>query len=440
MGSAHLLVVMASAEKILFDLLPDYYDQLLPFYSGDQHIKEFCENRCLENKDLINLKIAVASVGAIIEVANIVMGAKEQEKGAKHAEMSFSRVIETLEKQDSDIDHLRSAYGFLEQAENYLRLGHYKQLTEALGKVNTSATYALHTSGTNKVDDLVMAAKLLILVDVFSQSLTITKDKEIKLVPINNLQSSKRGNMIIHVTSHLQRLRKILNKKGLPMDSLRRVLTLIYQSDDNVKLDETYDKCAMWVAPKTEIVSEDTMIVSLPPLNIIPEADGDSFAILSFLGENGSSKHALSLCIEERYEYKSFGHKFLNMGYFGIIYSLPLLRINPEDGNTKYAEDDEIIEVKIQENRITYTSVESMLERYLLINYRDMTDMESGDVKSVKCLALCYEPRYTIGDMKEAKKIVGVAKSLYLSGASMRLRIDHVIIMLGDWSPGQRKQ
>ena len=65
-----------------------------------------------------------------------------------------------------------------------------------------------------------MILQLLILVDVFSQSLTITKDKEIKLVPINNLQSSKRGNMIIHVTSHLQRLVKILNKKGLPMGKL----------------------------------------------------------------------------------------------------------------------------------------------------------------------------------------------------------------------------
>ena len=113
------------------------------------------------------------------------------------------------------------------------------------------------------------------------------------------------------------------------------------------------------------------MIVSLPPLNIIPEADGDSFAILSFLGENGSSKHALSLCIEERYEYNSFGHKFLNIGYFGIIYSLTLLRINPAYGNTKYTEDDEMIEVAIKENIILYTSVESLLE-----SYRDMTDME----------------------------------------------------------------
>ena len=32
---------------------------------------------------------------------------------------------------------------------------------EVLGKVNTSATYALRSSETNKVDDLVMAAKVL---------------------------------------------------------------------------------------------------------------------------------------------------------------------------------------------------------------------------------------------------------------------------------------
>ena len=72
---------MAAAEKILFDLLPDYYDQLLPFNVGDQHIKNFCENSCLENKDLINLKMAVVGVGAMIEVANLVMGAQNQEKG-----------------------------------------------------------------------------------------------------------------------------------------------------------------------------------------------------------------------------------------------------------------------------------------------------------------------------------------------------------------------
>ena len=32
---------------------------------------------------------------------------------------------------------------------------------EVLGKVNTSSTYALRSSETNKVDDLVMAAKVL---------------------------------------------------------------------------------------------------------------------------------------------------------------------------------------------------------------------------------------------------------------------------------------
>ena len=65
-----------------------------------------------------------------------------------------------------------------------------------------------------------MILQLLILVDVFSQSLTTTRDKETKLVPINNLERSTRGNMIIHVTSHLHRLVKILNKKGLPMGKL----------------------------------------------------------------------------------------------------------------------------------------------------------------------------------------------------------------------------
>jgi len=112
---------MTSAKKILSDLIPDYYDQLLPFYVNGQHVKEYCKLKSFENSDLTNLKIAVAGYGAIIEVANLVMGAKDQRKGTQHAEMSFSSVIERLEMQETDIDHLRSAYGFLEQAENYLR-------------------------------------------------------------------------------------------------------------------------------------------------------------------------------------------------------------------------------------------------------------------------------------------------------------------------------
>ena len=56
---------------------------------------------------------------------------------------------------------------------------------------------------------------------------------------------------------------------------------------------------------------------------------------------------------------------------------------------------------------------------------------DSGNVKSVKCLALCYEPRYTMEDMREALKIVGVAKSLYLSAAS--LPVDFEIIAYDMW-------
>ena len=72
---------MPSAEKILFDMLPDYHDQLLPFSFGDQFVKNFCENCDLMNCDLVNLRIAVAGLGAMIEVANLVMGAKDQSKG-----------------------------------------------------------------------------------------------------------------------------------------------------------------------------------------------------------------------------------------------------------------------------------------------------------------------------------------------------------------------
>jgi len=419
---------MASAKKILKDLIPDKKYSLLPDNVDAQRLKEYCEQKRFENSDLTNLKIAVAGFGAILEVANLVMGAKDQHQGTtRDADMSFSPVLERLEKQDTDIDHLRSAYGFLEQAENYLSINHFAELKEALGKVNTRATDALHSCGTNKVDDLVMATKLLILVDVFSQS--FTRDGDLELVPINNLKSYKKNLMIVHVASHLNRLVKILNKKSLPLDGLRKVLTLSYQSNDEEKVYETYDKCIMWAALKTEIVDDDTIKVTLPPLNLIP--DGESFATLRFLGVNGTAKHALSLGIEEKQQ-----DRFLQIGYFGATYSLPL-KVDSEYSSSKFTEDDEMIDVTIKENIITDTSVESKLELC-----RDMTDMEfkgshaeiwtprdlrnvapgveCGDVTSVKCLALCYdEPKYTMADIIEAKEIMKVTKSLYLSGASL---------------------
>ena len=94
---------MASAEKILFNLIPDYDDQLLPFYVEDEHIKEFCENRCFENSDLINLKIAVAGFGAIIEVANLVMGAQEQCRGKLHP-VILAQVVAKQSVTDCKID------------------------------------------------------------------------------------------------------------------------------------------------------------------------------------------------------------------------------------------------------------------------------------------------------------------------------------------------
>ena len=72
---------MASAEQILIDLIPDYDHQFLPFSFGDQLIVEFCTSYDLKMSDLPELRIVVASLGAIIEVANLVMGAEESCKG-----------------------------------------------------------------------------------------------------------------------------------------------------------------------------------------------------------------------------------------------------------------------------------------------------------------------------------------------------------------------
>jgi len=347
--------------------------------------------------------------------------------------MSFSPVLDRLNKQNTDVDHLSSAYGFLVQAENHLRRGYHKKLMEFLGKVNTSATYALYSSGTNKVDELVMAAKLLILVDVFSQSIITTKDGHIKLVPIHDDYRTDKQNLAVHVTSHLHMLMKMLDKKSLPMDGLRKVLTLNYGSEDAQKVSETFDKCVQLVDPKTEIIDEDTIILTLPPLNIIPDVGGESHPILKlrFPGADGSTKHSLSLCVEERER-----DKFLNIGYFGIIYSLTLRKYNCAYGDSNYAEDDEIIDVKIEGTIITDASSGSDFKRY-----RDMTDMEfegsfeiwtprdiqcvapsveCGDVTSVKCLTLCCdEPTYTMADIYRAREIVKVAKSLFVSVTSL---------------------
>jgi len=68
------LVVMAAAEKMLLALLPDYCLSEINF--RDQYIKDCFEDLDLKHSDLPDVKIAVAGLGAILEVANLVMGVK----------------------------------------------------------------------------------------------------------------------------------------------------------------------------------------------------------------------------------------------------------------------------------------------------------------------------------------------------------------------------
>jgi len=300
---------------------------------------------------------------------------------------------------------------------------------EQLGKVNTRATDAL-SSGT-KINDLVMATKLLILVNVFSQSLTISqKTSEVELVPVNSLDTSKRKNMVIHATTHLQRLVKRLNKnniniKNTSSDGIRKVLTLNNQNREVRKVREAYDICVQWVTPKIQIVDEDTIQVTLPPVYIIPDVDNSKRNLnLSVPAMNGSEKHTLSLCTEEGY-----GKKCLYLGYFGNIYQITL-----QHYRDTYYEDDEVIDVKIKGNDMTDLGRGNG-------HLQDMTDLGTGngsssvwtprdirsvipsilcgDVSSVNGLSLSYHKPYKMGDIKDAIKILGVAKSLYISPGSL---------------------
>ena len=180
------------------------------------------------------------------------------------------------------------------------------------------------------------------------------KTPEIELAPVNSLERSKRGNMVIHATTHLQRLVKRLNKKNISADGIRKLLTL---NNQNREVGKTYDICVQWVTPKIEILEEDTFKVSLPPLHMIPDVDSPIRNLnLSFPRMNGSGKHALSLCKEWRY-----GKEFLFLGYFGKIYSITL-----QSWESKFCKDDEVIDVTIKGNEVKAQ------------HEKDMTDREPG--------------------------------------------------------------
>ena len=70
---------MAAAEKMLLRLIPHY--SLLRINLCDEFLKERCEDLDLKHSDLLELRIAVAGLGAILEVVNLVMGEKEHSNG-----------------------------------------------------------------------------------------------------------------------------------------------------------------------------------------------------------------------------------------------------------------------------------------------------------------------------------------------------------------------
>ena len=201
-------------------------------------------------------------------------------------------------------------------------------------------------------------------------------------------------------------------------------------------------------SPQIKIVGKETIkvTVSLKAIPTVMEESRLNIVVPDVSDE--CENHALSLCIERKC---NDSYQFLSLGYFGIIYQVLLC----DKDYTKFADaNNDKIEVTIEGESIIATSTYNQVKLY-----RDLTTMEveglegntlhrlsiilpipgiwsaldirmvapgvqppdrKVDVGSVKCLALCQdELQYTMADMREAIKIMEVAKSLHMSGASL---------------------
>ena len=100
----------------------------------------------------------------------------------------------------------------------------------------------------------------------------------------------------------------------------------------------------------------------------------------------------MSLYTEERQPGQD-GGKYLNIGYFGIIYSLTLRKDDYSWGSRNYVENDEMIDLTINGNEITSTSTKGQL-----VIYKDITAIDSvkqwtkRDIQSVALGVVCGEP------------------------------------------------
>merc|ERR1712179_368080 len=447
----------------------------------DVAVEDACRELGLKYEDMTELKIAVASLAVLAEVADVF------KKSGEHRRPSLELFIKQMDNIDTDLDQLCSAHGLLEQAENYLRIGNITRAMELLDKMSTRANDALNCSAISKTDDLVMATKLLILDDIIYNSLT-TRDSGLEIVPTRNLQEEKRLEIITLVTGHVRRFVKQMKKKSENFDGLSRVISLWYLKEDyffeSRHAEKTLQRCQRWVEPKTVFLTDDerTIQVTIPPLKLIPKGAYDRYygtrrlpelLTLSVPQPSLSRRRSipvgykdLILWTEERWGKgpDNTEQHFLNLGYLGVIYTVLIIdnddKIVNEDEELKVTIKDQVItepvlspskpyitevsgkEVDVLRDLTSQMEVEPDLEKSLDKYYpgywtgRDikivLAGVRTGDITCLNLMPLCqadiWEQEYSKESYYEALEIIPFTRSLYFCTGEMS-----VVMGLAEW-------
>lgn len=351
-----------------------------------------------------------------------------------------------------------SALHFLQQAENYFSVGNIVRGVELLKLVNIEATKAWNTTSSSRdtssdsADDLVICLKLLVLADIVFESIYRDKSNTIRgIFPIYQLDSERRGNISVHVTSHLKTL---IKKLGITdFDCLMGMCTKFYseeRSADKDYLQQLSNDCMQWLILKIVEVDEDTIEVYLPiftniPFNSLDNRESTRMLNMRIYEDLSNSPHYHSLSVwRADYRTDDLDKKTgLFIGFHGVIYSCNLNEYGPEN---------EDIIVTIRNKKIVDISPGTLLDTpcnrdLTKSNFRNFWRPEDvqvvaagvvcGDITEVENFTLeaeyyrCYAAKPDLMKVEQVLPVVKKSFVLVLTPMLERMGVEYMR-MLGD--------
>lgn len=364
-------------------------------------VRDTCKGLALEISDLISLKVSLASLGCITELASQVLGTETGTAGIQENVVSLEQILTALSKQSTENHHIKSALHFLQQADNYLSTGNVGHAKELLKMVNGEAIRAWNISTTDMTEDLVICLKLLILVDILFESIipANSESNTLHVTPINRLDCQQRRNISVHVASHVQTLVKKLGMTDFDKRGFMGLCTKYYgnkKAHDKYSLLQVYNDCSQWLLTETIKIDEDTFQTTLPSFTTIPDNprnDRESTKIINMrISEQDSlEQHSLSLWTGDMkldYDYDYY-EKVLFLGFCGeICFS--------KAKNYKYDED---IVVTIKDKKIVSISPGSLEDHKI-----DLTNNYCRDWKPEYIMAMAGA--VVCGDVTEVDNLL----------------------------------